>query len=124
LAGRDREEILSRARRDLTAPRVLAIARGDYAAKPESGIVGTGYCIASLEAALWCFRRTESFDAAVLAAANLGDDADTTAAITGQIAGAFYGVDAIPGAWRARLTQCERIDTMARELFERNRSRS
>ena len=52
-------------------------------------IRGSGYVVDSLEAALWCFETTDSFDSAILAAANLGDDADTTAAITGQIAGAY-----------------------------------
>jgi len=61
---------------------------------------------------------------AVLAAANLGDDADTTAAITGQIAGAYYGVDAIPDGWRARLTMADEIDATARRLFERSEART
>ena len=86
-------------------------------------IVGSGYCIASLEAALWCFHGTDSFPAAVLAAANLGDDADTTAAITGQIAGAFYGVEGIPAAWRSRLAMGEEIDAAARGLFVHSESR-
>ena len=59
-------------------------AAGGVAAKPESEIVGTGYCVASLEAALWCFHHTDSFEDAILQAANLGDDADTTAAIVGR----------------------------------------
>jgi ADP-ribosyl-[dinitrogen reductase] hydrolase len=60
---------------------------------------------------------------AVLAAANLGDDADTTAAITGQIAGAFYGVEGIPAAWRSRLAMGEEIDAAARGLFVHSESR-
>jgi ADP-ribosyl-[dinitrogen reductase] hydrolase len=54
------------------------------------------YVVSSLEAALWCFYRTSTFEEAVLQAANLGDDADTTAAICGQIAGAYYGESGIP----------------------------
>jgi ADP-ribosyl-[dinitrogen reductase] hydrolase len=123
LAGKSRDEILFGPRTGLSAPNVLSIARGDYVKKPESGIVGSGYCIASLEAAAWCFLNTDSFPAAVLAAANLGDDADTTAAITGQIAGAFYGVESIPGAWRSRLAMGDEIDAMARNLFLRSESR-
>ena len=53
----------------------------------------------SLEAALWAFADTESFEACVLAAANLGDDADTTAAVAGQLAGAYYGAAGIPARW-------------------------
>ena len=124
LAGNSREEILFGSRAGLSAPNVLAIARGNYAKKPEAGIAGTGYCIASLEAAAWCFLNTDSFPAAVLAAANLGDDADTTAAITGQIAGAFYGVDGIPEAWKSRLAMGDEIDAMARDLFLRSESRT
>ena len=123
-AGSSRDEILFGARAALNAPNVLAIARGDYAKKTQSGIVGSGYCIASLEAAAWCFLNTNSFSAAVLAAANLGDDADTTAAITGQLAGAFYGVDGIPAAWRSQLAMGEEIDGMAHDLFLRSESRT
>ena len=79
---------------------------GAYRTKSRAEIRGTGYCVAALEAALWCIATTSSFEAAVLAAANLGDDADTTAAITGQLAGAHYGAGAIPRAcwcsWEAR----------------------
>jgi ADP-ribosyl-[dinitrogen reductase] hydrolase len=53
----------------------------------------------------------------VLAAANLGDDADTTAAIAGQLAGASYGVEAIPAAWRAKLAMHDRITDLADGLY-------
>lgn len=124
LAGKSREEILFGARSGLTAPNVLGIASGSYRNKTEAEVVGSGYCIASLEAALWCFLKTETFAAAVLAAANLGDDADTTAAITGQIAGAFHGVEAIPPGWLARLTWAEEIDATARRLLVHSESSS
>lgn len=52
---------------------------------------------------MWCFERTDSFEACILEAANLGHDADTTAAIAGQLAGAYYGEQAIPLRWRQRL---------------------
>ena len=77
--------------------------------------------IESLEAALWCFATTESFREAILTAANLGFDSDTVAAITGQIAGAFYGARAIPGGWLEKLYMSDVIDKMARQLFEVNR---
>ena len=123
LAGRSREEILAGPRTDLTTANVIALSGGEYTNKPSSAIVGSGYCIASLEAALWCFKHTDSFAAAVLAAANLGDDADTTAAIAGQIAGAFHGVEGIPGAWLERLTRAHEIDDIARRIFLRSESR-
>ncbi len=48
---------------------------------PQTSSKGTGYAVASLEAALWCFEGTDTSEAVILAAANLGDDADTTAAV-------------------------------------------
>ena len=97
----------------------MALARGDYASKPIERIKGSGYCVESLEAALWCFARTQSFEEAVLAAANLGDDADTTAAICGQLAGAFYGAGSIPADWLRPLVMREEIEQMADQLLAR-----
>ena len=70
-----------------------------------------------LEAALWCVQRTESFADAVLLAANLGQDADTTAAVYGQLAGAIYGEEGIPAAWRDRLALREKIEALADALY-------
>lgn len=77
--------------------------------------------VRSLEAALWSFYRTDSFEAAILKAANLGDDADTTAAIRGQLAGAFYGESGIPKKWLERLAMRQEISTLADRLFEAKR---
>jgi ADP-ribosyl-[dinitrogen reductase] hydrolase len=99
-----------------SSPNIAAIARGDYRSKSEAEIRGTGYVVASLEAALWCFLNTDSFEAAILRAANLGDDADTTAAICGQIAGAYYGESGIPGHWLERLVMADEIRAMADQL--------
>jgi ADP-ribosyl-[dinitrogen reductase] hydrolase len=79
--------------------------------------------VESLEAALWCVSTTSSFRDAVLEAVNLGDDADTTAAIAGQLAGALYGVSDIPEAWLERLAMRELIDAMARQLYDRATAR-
>jgi ADP-ribosylglycohydrolase len=62
---------------------------------------------------LWCFLTTESFDGAILTAANLGDDADTTAAICGQVAGAYYGESGIPDHWLQHLFMAEEIRALA-----------
>ena len=75
----------------LTEPKVKALASDSLVSKVKRSITGSGYATESLEAALWCFARTTTFEAAILEAANLGDDADTTAAIAGQLAGAYYG---------------------------------
>ena len=71
----------------------------------------------SLEAALWSFSSTTSFEEAVLTAANLGDDADTTAAVCGQVAGAHYGAGAIPEVWLERLWEKRKIEDMALALL-------
>ncbi|QJI37207.1 ADP-ribosylglycohydrolase family protein [Pseudomonas sp. ADAK13] len=102
----------------LSQPKVADIASGHYLDKARSDIVGSGYAVASLEAALWCFHHTDSFAEAVLVATNLGDDADTTAAIVGQLAGAYYGVQSIPAEWLDKLWQREDIQETADALFQ------
>jgi ADP-ribosyl-[dinitrogen reductase] hydrolase len=97
--------------------KIAAIARGEYRDKPVNAIRGSGYVVESLEAALWCFDRTESFEAAILQAANLGDDADTTAAICGQIAGAVFGASLIPERWLSKLAMRSFIDDLAVRLY-------
>ena len=77
----------------------------------------SGYVAHSLEAALWCVGRTATFSEAVLLAANLGDDADTTAAITGQLAGALYGVSGIPVRWLDRLAWRDRMQQVGSALL-------
>ena len=95
---------------------IQSISNGDYRNKPESDIHGTGYVVASLEAALWCFYHTNSFKEAILKATNLGQDADTTSAICGQIAGAFYGESAIPENWLSKLARRDEICSLADQL--------
>ena len=101
----------------LTQAKVQAIATGHYRDKEVADICGSGYCVHSLEAALWCVELSSSFDAAVLQAANLGDDADTTATIAGQIAGALNGVQAIPERWRKQLYLRHDIERLAQGLY-------
>jgi ADP-ribosylglycohydrolase len=81
------------------APRIAEVASGSFTKKQPPAIRGSGYVVASMEAALWAFHKSNSFEQAVLSAVNLGDDADTTGAICGQMAGAFYGIDGIPQRW-------------------------
>ena len=97
-------------------PKVRELATGRFLEKDARAIRGSGYCVESLEAALWCFFRTDTFRDSVLRATNLGDDADTTAAIVGQIAGAYYGVERIPVTWRDRLAMRTDIEDMAIKL--------
>lgn len=99
------------------APAIDAVAAGSFHAKAPPAIRGTGYVVDSLEAALWAFATTDDFRAGTLAAANLGDDADTTAAVYGQLAGAYYGEAAIPEGWRAKLVDGAGIAAMADDLL-------
>lgn len=96
---------------------VAAIAAGSYRDRKPPAICGTGYCIDALEAALWAVTGAHDFRAAVLRAANLGDDADTTAAIAGQLAGARWGASAIPAPWRDQLAMADRLASLADALL-------
>lgn len=119
LHGRGKEDVLLGDARSFSgSPAIIAIAAGEYRPKGESAIRGSGYVVRSLEAALWCFDQTSSYDDAVLRAANLGDDADTTAAVCGQLAGAFYGVGGIRGRWLERLAMRPEIEGLAIRLHE------
>jgi ADP-ribosyl-[dinitrogen reductase] hydrolase len=100
------------------AGRIAGIMAGSWRGKHRDRIKATGYVAHSLEAALWCVGRTGSFAEAVLLAANLGEDADTTAAITGQLAGALYGVEGIPQRWRDMLAWGPFITETAGALFD------
>ncbi|WP_176720776.1 ADP-ribosylglycohydrolase family protein, partial [Pseudomonas sp. BIOMIG1BDMA] len=91
LAGASKQELQVVEDMRFEQAKVATLARGSYLNKGREEIRGNGYCVDSLEAALWCFQHSDNYADAVLAAANLGDDADTTAAIVGQLAGAFYG---------------------------------
>jgi ADP-ribosyl-[dinitrogen reductase] hydrolase len=84
----------------------------NIAALPEDEISSDGYVMDSLEASVWCIMNTDSYRSATLKAVNLGDDTDTTAAITGGIAALIYGFDAIPADWIAALKKPEIFTTM------------
>jgi ADP-ribosylglycohydrolase len=99
------------------APRIAEIAAGSFRRREPPEIRGTGYVVHSLEAALWAFDRSHSFREGALLAVNLGDDADTTGAVYGQLAGAFYGESGIPREWCDRLAMRELIATRAGQLM-------
>ncbi len=120
LAGCTKKVILDLASVGIGSPRLGDIAAGGYQAASRDQVRGTGYVVDSLEAALWCFHQHDSFAGAVLEAANLGDDADTTAAVVGQLAGAFYGEAGIPESWLGRLHRGDEIAALADSLLQRN----
>src|SRR5260370_12038562 len=95
------------------APEIDEIAAGSFRRKDPPDIAGTGYVVRSLEAALWAFSRSDSFRSGCLLAVNLGNDADTTGAIFGQLAGAYYGEEGIPPTWRAKLAPPGLIEAYA-----------
>jgi ADP-ribosyl-[dinitrogen reductase] hydrolase len=125
LQGVGKEELLSGRftpvpglwEREPLSPEIDEIAVGSFWRREPPEIRGSGYVVHSLDAALWAFARSESFEDGCLAAVNLGEDADTTAAIYGQIAGAYYGEHGIPARWRERLWEAERISTLADQIL-------
>ncbi|CVK18575.1 ADP-ribosylglycohydrolase family protein [Sporomusa sphaeroides] len=98
------------------SPNIAAIAAGSYKSKNPPDIRGTGYVVDCLEAALWAFYHSDSFAEGALLAVNLGDDADTTAAVYGQLAGTYYGANSIPASWLAKVYRREYIEELADSL--------
>ena len=127
LAGVSKEELLAECyspvpelwSREPLHERVAEVASGSFRRKSPPEIKGGhGFVIDTLEAALWAFATTNNFESGALAAVNLGGDADTTGAVYGQIAGAYYGVSGIPVRWVERLAFAAEIDALAAQLHE------
>jgi ADP-ribosylglycohydrolase len=91
-------------------PEIDEVAAGSFRLKRPPQIVGSGYVVKSLEAALWAFHDASNFREAVLRAVNLGDDTDTTGAVCGQLAGAYWGEDGIPAKWRTGLARKDMLE--------------
>ena len=116
IEGGKRSEIL-RDRIEPYAGSIAGIMAGSWRGRARKSIRASGYVAHSLEASLWSVARTGDFASSILMAANLGEDADTTGAIAGQLAGAIYGAQEIPRQWLDRLAWRARITTMATGLF-------
>ncbi len=104
--------------------RILLNPIGDYVIKPvyeydESEIESSGYVIHSLEASLWCLLKCNSYEETVLKAVNLGSDTDTTAAISGGLAGLLYGFENIPVKWIDKLARKDDILNLSERLFNK-----
>jgi ADP-ribosyl-[dinitrogen reductase] hydrolase len=125
LQGRSKEELLEEMftpvlgfwQRYPLAPEIKEVAGGSFKRHQPPFIQGSGYVVKSLEAALWAFYNSNTFAEGCRMAVNLGDDADTTGAVYGQLAGAFYGVAAIPDSWRNILFGQEEICQLADGLL-------
>jgi len=126
IQGIDREQVLDpnwRALRELREVHafhreIANVAEGSFRRKQPPEIVGSGYVVKSLEAALWAFHDAKDFREAVLRAVNLGDDADTTGAVCGQLAGAYWGESGIPQEWQDRLARKDMIEKALQGLLE------
>lgn len=99
-------------------PELEEVVGGSFKRTDPPDIKGSGYVVRSLEAALWALDRSDSFREGALLAVNLGDDADTTGAVYGQLAGAIYGERAIPEEWRGLLASHDLIRGFADRLYE------
>ena len=100
-------------------PLIREIAQGSFLAKQPPAIQGSGRVVRSLEAALWAFHDADNFEEAVLRAVNLGDDADTTGPICGQLAGAFWGESQIPGLLRSGLARMDMLENALASTLSR-----
>ena len=119
------DAISGKPRRDVLAPRafdgapgIAEIVKGSWRGSARKDIRSSGYVVHTLEAAMWSVARTANFRNAVLLAANLADDADTVAAVTGQLAGAIYGLSGIPTDWLERIAWKGRLLDTANRLAE------
>ena len=125
LGGASREELLSPRYAPVPGcweaaplhPVIDEIAGGSFTRRDPPAIRGDGYAAHSLEAALWAFHRSRDFREGCLLAVNLGDDADTTAAVFGQVAGACHGESGIPVEWREPLALRPVIERLADDLY-------
>ena len=124
--GEDRDKVLSpywQPLQDLNGvkplhPLILEIAQGSFRQRKPPAIQGSGWVVKSLEASSWAFHDADTFEEAVLKAVNLGDDADTTGAICGQLAGAYWGESKIPGSLRSGLARMDMLENaLARIVF-------
>ena len=113
-----KEEIFSLNEYSPNCKSIKQIANLDFLSLNYEALQGSGYVVESLVSALWCFMQSDNFREAILLAANIGNDADTTAAICGQIAGAFYGYSNIPKHWRENITMAKEIESLALALYE------
>ncbi len=97
---------------------IINLLKGGYKDKNEDEINNSGFVLTTLEAALWCFHHTDDFESALIKAVNLCGDADTIGAVCGQIAGAYYGYNAIPERWLESILKRELIEEKALQMYQ------
>lgn len=118
ISGRPKEEVLRPRTIGAEGGKIVGIAAGSWRGKSRDEIRSCGYVADSLEAALWSVGGAGTFREALETAVNLGCDADTVGAITGQLAGALWGFEAIPDSWLAPLAWRDRLRETAERLFD------
>lgn len=117
LNGGDRSGVLAAARTGIDEPRTVA-ALDSLPSLTFDTLESGGYALATLTAALWCLLNRASAKAATAAAVSLGDDADTTGAVAGALAGACWGIDALPARWRNVVQYRDELAMLAGQLLE------
>ena len=94
------------------------IIESDIYELPEDAIKSSGYVIDTLEASLWCFLNNNTYEDSVLTAVNLGGDTDTLGAVTGGLAGIYYGYEGLPERWISKIARVEDIKKLGERLYE------
>jgi ADP-ribosylglycohydrolase len=95
------------------------ILQPDFHLLPEEELSGSGYVVNTLETSVWCLLNSGNFRDSVLMAVNFGDDTDTTAAVTGALAGTYYGSSQIPSEWKSVIARTADIENLALRLIVR-----
>lgn len=117
LCGSEKEDVLAPPRSSDLTDGIKRVAFGSFRIFNPPQIRGSGYVVECLEAALWAFHNSDNFADGVIMAVNLGEDTDTTAAVYGQIAGAYYGANGIPMRWANAVVQKDLIMDFADQLY-------
>lgn len=112
IQGKSKESILESFQREHYVKELESITTGDYQKKTRNQIESHGWVVATLEAALWCFYKTTTFEDGLILAVNLGHDADTVGAVFGALAGAHYGFGNIPERWIVDLKAKDRLQSI------------
>jgi ADP-ribosyl-[dinitrogen reductase] hydrolase len=103
IQGLSKENVLDLSDEIITRPELKPIVQGKFMEATRSQIRSDGWVVSTLEAAMWAFYKTETFQDGAILAVNLAHDADTVGAVYGALAGAYYGYSDIPIEWLSDL---------------------
>lgn len=122
IAGRDWNFICNMPLKDDWPTEIELIAKGQWRHKTIDNLKSTKNVVDILEASVWCIGHSDNFEAAVTKAINLGGNSDTVGAVTGQLAGALYGLEAIPIRWFDQLLKIDKLTDIAMQMVDLSRS--